>query len=312
MTIPAPVPIDPELFLLNRAEAESISAQNNAEFLALVHELINYGTQLLKISWENGTKTLPEGCLDVVIVSGLFRAFLSHLDGFSSLVKSGNGYSARLQLRTLVEGVTTLHWILKEDSDNRARHLYVADVREQRAWLEAAVPEIEGGKKEKLKGLPLTELKDEHIEDCRAKIAVFNKILKHPLLAPIDKAFSEAKPDAKWHKLCGANTFRDIANAVDMTGEYVTLYSAYSQTQHGTDLSHNFDIGKHNVAFPFPLRQLIGSGDALSYSITASFSAFYAMIKRYVPKESVRFHDLYENRWKAIFMKVTEPKLLKS
>ena len=113
--------------ILDREYANE-AAKHFQESLALISDLLDYGTFLVPRAFVSSPRDLKATCLIFVQL----RQFLVHLDGTTILAAAGNCSTATLQLRSLLETAHTLEWVLAADTDAKVNHLYVANLRRRR------------------------------------------------------------------------------------------------------------------------------------------------------------------------------------
>ena len=134
---------EPEFkLLLDREQRVSEVEDHYGEQIRLLRDLVNYGTALSARTFDSSKKSLT----DLVILGSLLRQHVSMLDATEVLLSHSIANAAYLQARSAFEATIALHFVLSEDSDLRAKHYFVASLRQRRAWANRMVvgsPEYE-------------------------------------------------------------------------------------------------------------------------------------------------------------------------
>jgi Family of unknown function (DUF5677) len=104
--------------------------------IELLLELVDYGTNLIPRAYIDSSRDLKAICLLFVQL----RQFVAHLDGISTLLTNGAADTANLQLRSVLEMAHTIEWILVSETEEKIRHLYVANLRRRRQWDRVVIP----------------------------------------------------------------------------------------------------------------------------------------------------------------------------
>jgi hypothetical protein len=115
--------------LLERDRAVAMASQFKGA-VELLTELVNYGTNLVVRAFHSGKRDLIPICILFVQL----RQFLMHLDGITILLREGNAGTADLQLRSLLETGHLIEWTLKDNTESKVQHLYVANLRRRLEW----------------------------------------------------------------------------------------------------------------------------------------------------------------------------------
>lgn len=71
--------------------------------------------------------------VDLVILNCLLRQAVIHLDAVHTLLAKGCVSAAQVHLRAILEELFFFKWLLKEKTEEKARHLYVWNLRQRRA-----------------------------------------------------------------------------------------------------------------------------------------------------------------------------------
>src|SRR6188508_643668 len=111
--------------ILDRPEADAHVQQHFSNPVAVLAEMVDYGTHLIPRCWASSDKRLT----DVVLLPVLTKQAVGLLDAAQVLLSAGAVNPATLQLRALFEISVYVRWIVRRDTDRRARAYYVANLR---------------------------------------------------------------------------------------------------------------------------------------------------------------------------------------
>ena len=276
------------------------------EKIDLINQLVDYGTNLLIRAFISSPRDITAICLILV----QFRQFLVHLDGVSVLLNSGNCGSVTLQLRTLLELSITIQWMFDSDTIVKAKHLYVANMRQRRRWSSIAISGSPEAVKHADAASKLT-LSQEQIEGLTDEVAQIDKILSTPKLSSInskyDTNFLKRGFDNNWYEVYGANTstkrsIKRIAEEIGRLKEYNYIYSSFSNVTHGSDMWRSIFFGKENMTI-FPIREPQHLPKDAQLAATLALGVFKMIIKCYRAAEEETFNQHYLEQWRALHFK---------
>jgi hypothetical protein len=98
--------------------------------LELLHDLANYGSNLIPRAYHSG----PKGMTEAIVIGVLLKQVVAMVDALEVLVGAGAVHSTHLQARTADEASIYIDWILIADSERRAKAYYVSNLRNERVW----------------------------------------------------------------------------------------------------------------------------------------------------------------------------------
>ena len=137
------------------------SLSNSIDFL---QQLANYGLNLFRIANFQASETFL-----TQLYSSLLKHFVSMLDAAIVLLKQGAVLAANLPVRSMFESHVYSQWILKDDSDRRARQYFVWHWRKELDWTRVAIP---GSKEnERIKPVYKTEIGKIYFENLKQRQA---------------------------------------------------------------------------------------------------------------------------------------------
>ena len=116
--------------ILNREKHQRDVKQYFSKHIDFLVDLVNYGSNLIPRVFDSSNKKLE----DIVVIAVLLRQIVSMIDAVEVLVSKGAVVAANLQARTAFEASLYIDWILKGESEKKAKYYYVSNLRNQRLW----------------------------------------------------------------------------------------------------------------------------------------------------------------------------------
>jgi Family of unknown function (DUF5677) len=261
---------EPNAKLLRREEARANAEEHFGEALAALRDMVGYGTHLVIRTYNDSDK----GHVPMVVVGVLLKQVVAMLDAVDILMREGHSYPALLQVRAAFEASLYVDWILQTDSENRAKHYIVGNLRDEAEWAKRAIP----GTTEKVTfdaamGSVLNHPDPVKLEaDARAHLAQVQGILARPEFQSIDATFTTMRAnnpfDPAWYKVLGVRTVRRVADAVGRLKEYEVIYGRGSDAMHsGLYKDHiRFKTGSFTMR---PLRHLSDANNVFRFAMMA-------------------------------------------
>ncbi|SOD02526.1 hypothetical protein SAMN05216486_1045 [bacterium JGI 053] len=292
--------------VLDRHYAEETSETVYGKSLDLIKELIDEGTNLQVRALVSSPREIP----DVVLLGVLYRRSLQLLDSIEILLRSGQGYGARIMLRALLEASWGIEWMLKADTERRAKQFYVIDIRERIELNESFVPGTKAFASMKL-DVPIEQQRELGIDEeaeaiSRANIKKNREHLEeYPDLNLIDGEVSRQKKRVgllRWFTLFGGpQDYADLARKLGHADEYRLVYRSLNDAVHGSNVQSHVSIETRGVAVIPTIRGLEEFGDVLEFTWIAGFRITQLMIEHYRPGEMrsflLRFFPRGKARW---------------
>ena len=100
------------------------------DILEVMGDMSNYGSNLIPRCF-----TISKRGLDDAIVLGIFlKQSVSMFDAIEILLSNAAVYPSHLQERVLFEVSIYLEWMLKDNTLEKAKYYYVANLRQERLW----------------------------------------------------------------------------------------------------------------------------------------------------------------------------------
>jgi hypothetical protein len=299
---------EPNASLLKPEEAASHAQQHFGDALSALRDMISFGTHLIIRAYNSS----DHSNVPMVVLGVLLKQLVAMLDAAEILVREGHSYPALLQLRAAFEASIYVDWILKTDSENRARHYIVANLRDEAIWAKRGI----GGTAEKeafdavFPNSGRSAGEQARLEsDGKAHLAQVNALLVRPEFQCIDAEFTRRRGkrdyDPAWHQVLGFKSLRQVADDVSRLSEYQMMYGRGSEAMHsGLYKDH---IRFHKGGFKLlPLRHLRDANSVLRFAMMLAVRTYRLILERYRPDELEAFGRRYEERWRQPFWSVPE------
>ncbi len=293
--------------LLDRLGPKDDVSKHFPEALPLLTNVVNFGTNLIPRVFA----TSKRGLEDVIVACVLLKQVVSSADAFQVLICEGAVGSASLQARSILEISLYIDWILDSDSERKAKHYYVSNLRRQRLWPARLIEGSEGSEGFKhvldyigpFEGEALTRAREQAIEE----MAEIDRVLSLPALAEINASFEKCvrggkkrpRPEPSWHQPYGKSSIRRIAEEIDRLPEYDTMYAHFSQIAHGSSYREQISILAGKQVQIEPIRHLRRLPGLVSYTVPLILKAYQGILKHYRPDELASFARDYKEKWRG-------------
>lgn len=207
-------------------------------FSNLIIEVRNYGTCVMKESSE-----ASEGSIDARPLIMLFRNIIEIIDSISLLVKESSIEPCKIILRTLLENILSIKYIVSKDTKQRASCFMVWDFHQTIKKLKRLDFSSSQGKqflrkfkKDKL----LNKAKIKKYDNILEMIKAYEERLQRPHFQEIENEYQRIKKitkNPKWYSLFGGpNNLEELAARLNLPGVYEQFYREWSDSTHGTDI----------------------------------------------------------------------------
>jgi hypothetical protein len=293
--------------VLDRKYAEESAKTVYGNALDLIKELIDEGTKFQVRALVTSPREIP----DVVILGVLFRRSLQLLDSIEVLLRAGQAFGARIMLRALLEASWGIEWMLKANTERRAKQFYVLDIRERIELNESFVPGTKAFESMKL-DVPTEQQRELGVDEeaeaiSRANIKKNREHLnEYPDLKLIDEEVSRQRKRVgllRWFTLFGGpQDYADLARKLGHGDEYRLVYRSLNDAVHGSNIQNHVSIETRGVAMIPAIRGLEEFGDVLEFTWSAGCRITQLMIEHYRPGEMGSFRSRFfpggRERWK--------------
>lgn len=201
--------------------------------------IVKYGEILNEIRYRESD---DDGFVDTVIIL-FIRKIMEHLDAINILVEKSSFTQAKIILRTLLESVISLRFILNEDTEKRAAAYYLYRHYEEIERMKCFDENTKDGKMyKKLMG---EEKFHEVAEKCKKKKQVFERMvqsknvfveiekLRKSKIKQKKKEFPKKKPYVSWFEVCSnVNSVKGMMKVLGWEKYYEALYGGMSLEVH--------------------------------------------------------------------------------
>lgn len=234
-------------------------------------------------------------------------------DSIEVLISNAIALPGFLQGRAAFEASLYIEWILKEDSDNRAKHYYVSNLRNKRYW---DLRMIEGTQQQEKFSNDTQELnsyvnfKEPDVQElAKEELADINRVLAQDNLKQIDNEFERLYKDRKfehnWYApITKRNSLRQIASDINRIPEYIFYYEIGSKVVHSSSYTDHIKISKGKRLKFEPIRNLSEMNTLISYAIGTAIHSYRIIITRYRPGELRDFVKKYKSDWSKYYLNI--------
>ncbi len=270
-----------------------------------IDRLPEFGAKIIK--WDFERTSGGDHLLPAVL---FLRNFLGLIDAISLLIRNSSVEPCNSLMRTSLETLFYLEYLLKEDQEKRALCFLVWNTHRNIKLYN----KVDGGS-ELYKRLQAKYANDKFLKNVNptvlkelVKPLLLNaeEMLKLPSYKPIEAEYQRTKAIKKnpdWFTLFdGPKNIEDLANKSDFSGLYEVLYRSWSNSVHGTDiiqgkLSQDESKRAEIVQIRYPKE----AQSLTLYCFNLSVPIFKTFIESRIPS---RINDF--NKWYLNIKKFTE------
>ena len=298
----------PHKELLNREESVRLADKIYRSQLDVLADMVNYGSNLITRALISSAK----GHTEAVVIGVLLKQVIAMLDATEVLLRNGIAYASLLQARAAFEASLYIDWILSSDSQNKARHYLVANLRQERQWAKRGIlgtPEHRDYEARfQTLGRNKTVSSPDIETDAKKHLTEVNRLLEHEDFKSIDAAFEQIASRRKnyepdWYAPLKKTSIRQIAKEVERVPEYEIFYSR------GSDVTHS-GLYKDHIKFIRGrlhlrnIRHLADAHDLLTSIMGIAVHTFQRIIETYRSGEEIAFSKKYTEDWRDSFLSV--------
>lgn len=292
-------------YLLNRKEAVEQATKYLSPQIALLEDLVNYGSHLILRAYSSSKKETT----DVVVCGVLLKQIVCMLDAVQILLQAGTVHPAFLPSRAAFEALLYLEFILEQDSLTRARAYTVANYREEREWwlkIKPGTPQA-ASFDQQMASINVDVLKDrpELATERDARLIAIDAHLAIPELKPLndmfDAARKKAKRDPEWYKIFGPVSIKALAATLGRESEYITFYAKGSKVTHTASIRDHF-TNKAGIGQLRHIRELNDTRTLITFTVGHVIKAYRRVLTFYRPAEIPQFDKRYAEDWRAPFL----------
>jgi hypothetical protein len=299
--------------ILDRPEAAAHVQGYFSEPVGVLADMVDYGTHLIPRCWSSSDKRLTE----IVLLPVLTKQAVGLLDAGQVLLGSGCVNPAALQLRALFEVSVYIAWILRRDTDRRARAYYVANLRRRLEWAKRARPGTDQFRAltRDYRAIRIRNpLKDRQVEVLQETEDVERRLRKSDF-RQMNAAFARRRGkrpyDPDWYAVLFLKKRRPslytLAKQVDQRAQYRLIYEHGSEMMHSSRLDPHIQVEAKAVRIR-SLRELTDFSHIAQLLMGEAMSIYRLVLRRYRPSEVDNFAKKYTESWRAAYL---ERKVLK-
>ncbi len=277
-----------------------------------VDNVVDFGTNILK--WECDKMQSGDEYLIPIL---FFRNILELADSISILVKNSSVDPAKLLLRTLLENIFGLEYILEKKKKNRALSYNVWLAHRDIKFCEKLDKSSQVGKQ--LAGELKKDLHVKELEDNKSIVELVKsnsiKILKLPLYESIEFEYQRTKSIIKnpmWYSLFnGPRDTEQLAKRLNHHTLYEIIYRTLSNSVHATDILKGKIVA--NLNGQTDIIQIRYPKDAQNISVhtlNLLLMTFMNFIPKQLPNKQDDFYAWYKE-FRIIYTDLRENELFK-
>lgn len=293
--------------ILDRPEAAAHVQQYFADVVAALTDMVDYGTNLIPRCWASSPKRLT----DVVLLPVLTKQAVEFLDAAQVLLSSGCVNPAALQLRALFEVSVYIAWIIRRDTDRRARAYYVANLRRRLEWAKRARSGTDEFKRfsrdhrsMRIRN-PLKDRRKEVVEEIGNVERRLAKADFRRMNGALARRRGKRSYDPDWYAVLFPKNKRvslyTLAKQVDHRAQYRLIYEQGSEMMHSSRLDPHVRV-EANAMRIRSLRELTDFGQVARLLMGEAMSTYLLVLRRYRPNEADNFAKKYVESWRAAYM----------
>lgn len=293
--------------LIDRGTSTGHVKTHFAGILEVIQDMVNYGSNLIPRCLTSSNRRLE----DAIILGVLLRQAVAMFDAIEILISNAAVYPCYLQTRAIFEASLSLEWILKGDTEKKAKYYYVANARRERVW----ASRTQRGSPENLAFEKIMAPLGNVIPDTTNRLGAggqeylqeINRILAQPSFADIDRAIdsyrakNKVRYDPAWYVPLGPRSVRQLADILQRLHEYEMIYVESSNIMHSTSQKHHIKFSQGRLEF-LPIRYLAGIDTVLWFSMATMMKIYLDILGYYRSDEKVNFAKKYIEDWRQEFM----------
>jgi len=294
--------------IIDREQHEKDVRQYFSKHIDLLVDLVNYGSNLIPRVYDSSNKKLE----DTIVIGVLLRQVISMIDAIEVLVSKAATGAANLQARSAFEASLYIDWMLKGESERKAKYYYVSNLRNRQLW----AIRLREGTAEKEAFLAAFKDFEKYINNIDFKsvekqaaeeFGEIESLLAKGGWAEINNEFESKKKktgvEPYWYKMLGITSIRRLAKEVNRLGEYYLYYSRSSEIMHTASYREHIQFGRGVVVFE-PIRQLRDLHEVLRFITLVAISSYRSILKHYRYGELTSFARKYKRDWSDAFLNI--------
>lgn len=309
------MPEKPYEALLHRELHVHDVEQHFSAQLAMVRDMVNYGTNLIPACLVSSERRLG----DVIAITVLFKHVVMMFDAYEVLMSKACNDAAQIQSRAICEASLYLDWMLQSDIEKKALYYYVSNVRKEKQWVSRGI--LNGSEQQTFfanlgsfaQAMEPTRLK--LATESPKRLQEIDAFLAKPPFVAVNQALASKRGqrpyEPAWHEPLGQKSVRGIARALGRLHEYEVFYAASSEVMHASKYTDHIKIGMGKVKLE-PIRHLEEFAGNLRYTVATAISTYRKLLTYYRPGQLVEFSNRYVQEWRDAFMNMPNIKYAES
>lgn len=290
--------------ILNRDESLAHVREHLSDSVAFLIDLVNYGTNLIIRCLGNEA----EDVVKLVVCGGMLKHVVSMLDAAVVLLENGHGTTGMLPARSAFEASLYVEFILKKDSQRRARLYLVGEYRRRRDFALSILDTSNNPGSFNAKfasiGFDTRSIEPEAKTFAQQEITQITAHLKMPPLDSIDAQFQSSRGkkrhDPKWHECVGFKSLHAIAKDLDQVPSYELFYGTGSKIMHAESIATQITV-KDGMGGLKPIRNLEHADTVCGALSQTALRTYRIILSHYRPLELSAFSQKYLRDWQESF-----------
>jgi hypothetical protein len=262
-------------------------------------------------------RTYPEQQYHHATIILLMRHLVEAVDGVGLLVAKGSAEPCEPLLRSGFEALTSILYILKEDTERRARAYQVRHVHRKIKLYRKFIPTDDVGRalRTDLKDDPFLKFFDNPGIDWQGKIDGLKEMLVRPEYAPIQAEWEQVKKTKKnpnWYSLFGGpNDLRTLCVKIGKGALYEILYREWSEFAHAVGAFDSISEGTGGRFEMQPIRVPKGIEEVCTIASDICVETVMTVVKKFASDELPKFEQRFSSEFRAKKMELLTTKVLK-
>ncbi len=296
--------------IIDREKHKGDARQVFSKQIDLLVDLVNYGSNLIVRAYDSSAKKLK----DMIVIIVLLKQVVLMVDAIEILVSNGSGEVGKLQVRTAFEASLFIDWILKEESEKKAKYYYISNLRKQKLW---TLRYIKGTTENELFLKSISDLLeymepgttyDEDVKEAERQAQEIADLLEKGEWKEINEDFNKIQRrrtgyEPHWYEPLGTSSIKKLAEEVGRLSEYILFYTTGSEFAHTASYTEHAIISKGQIRIE-PIRQLRGAHSILQNIIIVTLSSYQSVLRHYRHGELSVFGKKYVTEWRNAYQNI--------
>ncbi len=260
-------------------------------------EFVNFGSII--INWEAEKSIIKDEDLPAIL---FLRNFIEQVDAISVLMLTSSIEPCKILLRTVVENLLYIEYLLEKDTYNRSMAFLVWNTITNNKNIERLDENSEAYKK-----VQLVYSKDKFMKSHKPLVhpyaskllAIGEQILSQPKYQAITFEYERTKTKLKknnlfWYSLFdGPKNIKELAEQLNHHNLYDGYFRNFSAATHGTDIIQGKLVGKNNNDLGILQIRSPANAQSIAQSCSNFCSVVFSIfVKMRIPEKQNEF-----NRW---------------